>query len=110
MKKLWPLLLLVIPLHIRRIQQPVMVAAQIDTLQTQRVVVAYPDEWKRGALRNCWTQLPANDLPRLNCSFEADTTPWNAFVMDVHFSGKKLRFDQQAWTCQPSEESLTCKN
>ena len=91
---------------------------------TERVVVLYPDDWNQGDFRNCWTGPNDDDtakavarafsaaagLPHLDCHFEAGSTPWHTFVMDVHFSGKKVTFDQQAWTCQRSPESLVCRN
>jgi len=91
---------------------------------TERVVVFFPDDWNKGDFRNCWLgpkdnavakaaarAFSANEgLPHLSCQFEAGTTPWHTFVMDVRFSGKKVAFDEQAWTCQRTEESLVCRN
>jgi hypothetical protein len=81
--------------------------------QTQRVTVAYPEQWNRGDFRNC--EIGPNDvitgLPVLDCDPQAHDTPRSRmFVMDVMFSGNTQLAPSHSWTCQRTGESLLCKN
>jgi hypothetical protein len=91
----------------------IVVRAMVPRPSTQRVVVAYPEQWNRGDYRNCSTSPEdvVHHLPILDCDLETRETPRSRmFVMDVKFFGTTPDDHVQPWTCQQDEKSLICRN